>query len=172
MSRVEPLIRIPVGVVAERRRAKSAWAEFVWRPAAILPGVPETPPWTVLDANKDTMTFYVGAVEISLYRTDCAGYRDNLRGGTPTLWVTLQPTANTEHPYEIGGVTADPGEGEAYSENTGNLVEALQMPDVVRDIVARFVAEHHVDRPFIKRRRDRADLEVMAVRQRIIREKF
>ena len=47
MSRIEPLVRIPVGIIVERRRAISAWAEFIWRPSAILPGVPETSPWTV-----------------------------------------------------------------------------------------------------------------------------
>jgi hypothetical protein len=81
--------------------------------------------------------------------------------------VTLQPTGDAARPFEIGGATADPGEGEAYSENAGNLVEALPMPDAIRNIVARFVAEHHVDRPFFKRQRDRANLEAMAAPVRI-----
>ena len=35
-----------------------------------------------------------------------------------------------------------------------NLVEAVPMPpDVVEDH-GRFIAEHHVERPFVKRRRD------------------
>ena len=162
MSHIEPLVRIPVGVIVERRRATSAWAEFIWRPSAILPGVPETQPWTALETEADRTTFYAGAVEILLYRIDSAGYFDNLRDDAPVLWVALRRTENIERPYEISAATADPGEGEAYSENAGNLVEALPMPDVVRSIVARFVAEHHVDRPFFKRRRDRANLEAMA----------
>ena len=30
------------------------------------------------------------------------------------------------------------------------------MPDAVREVVAAFVAEHHVEREFFKRKRDRA----------------
>ena len=167
MSRIEPLVRIPVGVIVERRRATSAWAQFVWRPLGILPGVPETSPWTALETEADRTTFYAGVVEILLYRVDSAGYWDNLRDDLPVLWVTLVPTGNTKRPYEIGAATADPGEGEAYSENAENLVEALPMPDIVRNIVARFVAKHHVDRPFFKRQRDRANLESMAAPVRI-----
>ena len=31
------LVRIPVGVVVERRKAMSQWADFVWQPVAVLP---------------------------------------------------------------------------------------------------------------------------------------
>jgi hypothetical protein len=162
MSHIEPVVRIPIGVVIERRRATSTWAEFIWRPSAVLPGVPETPPWTTLETETDRATFYVGAVEILLYRTDSAGYRDNLSDEAPILWVALRPTGDTERPYEISAATADPGEGEGYSESVGNLVEGLPMPEAVRSIIARFVAEHHVDLPFFKRQRDRANLEAQA----------
>jgi Protein of unknown function (DUF3305) len=168
MSRIEPLERIRVGVVVERCRAKSEWTEFVWRPSAVLPGVPETLPWTVLETQEGRITFYAGAAEILLYRSDSAGYRDNLRNRTPMLWVALRPTGDPERSYKISAATVDPGEGEAFSENAGHLVEALPMPEVVRDAVARFVAEHHVERPFIKRQRDRANLEAMAATPRIV----
>jgi len=32
-----PLLRIPVGVVVERRRADSPWIDFVWRGTGVLP---------------------------------------------------------------------------------------------------------------------------------------
>jgi hypothetical protein len=38
------------------------------------------------------------------------------------------------------------------------------MPDMVRELVAAFVAEHHVEREFNKRKRDRADPEALARR--------
>ena len=40
-----------------------------------------------------------------------------------------------------------------------DLVEAVPMPDSVREQVAAFVAEHHVEQEFFKRKRDRADPE-------------
>src|SRR5262249_11024476 len=36
------LERIPVGVVVERRRGKSAWAGFLWRPVSVFAGSPST----------------------------------------------------------------------------------------------------------------------------------
>ena len=166
MSHAEPLMTIRVGVVIERRKATSAWAEFVWRPVAVLPGVPEAAPWTVLDDTPDCMNFYIGASEIELCRSAASGYRDNLANGTPLLWVALQPTG-AEPPYELAAITAEPSEGEAFNETATSLVEALPMPESIQAVVAAFVAEHHFEHPFVKRQRDRADPETMARRRPI-----
>jgi hypothetical protein len=161
VSRIQPLKRIPVGVVIERRKATSPWVDFLWRPIAALPGIPDANPWTVLDSDAERTRFYGGAAEIELHRSDTSGYRDNLVSGAASVWVVLRPTG-VEPPYEIAIVTADPGEGEAYSESAANLVEAVPMPEAVRAAVAEFVAEHHVEHRFVKRVRDRANPEAMA----------
>lgn len=163
MSRTPPLVRIPVGVVIERRRAKNPWVDFIWRPVAVLPGVPDTAPWTALDGDADRTNFYGGAAEIELYRSDTSGYRDNLTTGAAQLWVVLQPTG-LEPPFEFVSVTAEPSEGESFTASAANLVEAVPMPDPVRAVIAGFVAEHYVEHPFIKRQRDRANPEAMARR--------
>jgi hypothetical protein len=41
------------------------------------------------------------------------------------------------------------------------------MPASVRAIMEAFVAEHHVEQPFVKRKRDRADPEALAPRSPI-----
>lgn len=161
MSRIEPLVTIPVGVVVERRKSKSPWVDFVWRPVAILPGVPDAAPWTALDGDAERVNFYGGAAAIALHRSDTSGYRDNLASGTALLWVVLRPTG-LEPPYEIAAVTADPGQGEAFTESAADLVETVPMPEPVRMALADFVARHHVEHPFVKRKRERADPEAMA----------
>jgi len=161
VSRIEPLVRIPLGVVVERRRAKSPWVDFVWRPVAVLPGVPDAAPWTALDGDADRANFYAGAAELELYRSDASAYRDNLETGAALLWVVLRPTG-LEPPYEIAAVTAEPGEGESFTEGATNLVESVPMPEAVYAVIAAFVAQHHVDRPFVKRQRDRATPEAMS----------
>jgi hypothetical protein len=35
------------------------------------------------------------------------------------------------------------------------------MPEVIRDAIEAFVAEHHVERTFVKRKRDRANPEAL-----------
>jgi len=155
--------RIPVGVVVERRKAQSQWIDFVWKPVTVLAGLPDAAPWTVLFADGDGTTFYAGTAEIELYRTETTNYRDNLASGAPFLWVALRPTG-VEPPYEIFAVTADPAEGESFTESGSDLVDVVPMPQAVREVVEAFVAEHHVERPFYKRKRDRADPEALARR--------
>jgi hypothetical protein len=72
------------------------------------------------------------------------------------LWVVMTPT-DSDPPYIVAKVTADPTEGEAYTETSTHLVEAVTMPDSVRGVLEDFVAEHHVEQTFYKRKRDRAD---------------
>ena len=163
-----PSVRIPVGVVVERRKAASAWIDYVWRPVAVLPGRPEAEPWSVLASEDERTSFYAGAAEISLYRTETGQYRDNLASGAPSLWVALRPTG-VEPPYDIVAVTADPAEGESFTQAGNDLVEALAMPATLRELVEAFVAEHHVERPFVKRQRDRPDPQSLARRPPIER---
>jgi hypothetical protein len=158
-----PLANIPVGVVVERRKAQSAWIDFTWKPVTVLTGVPEASPWTKLTDDGQAATFYAGAGDIALYRTETANYRDNLASGAPMLWVALRPTG-TEPPYALFAVTADPAEGEAWTEAGSDLVDVVPMPGPVRAALEAFVAEHHVERPFYKRKRDRADPEALARR--------
>jgi len=197
MSRPAPLARTTVGLVVERRKAKSPWVDFVWRPVAALPGAPETPPWTVLahvpakwspvrrqehapneeeracsdsigteyalEGDDEATQFYVGTAEIGLYRSDTPHYRDNLAAGSAGLWVVLRPTAGGP-PFEVVTVTANPSEGEAFTESGSDLVEPVPMPESVRELIEAFIAEHHVDHAFSKREQQRADPDAMARR--------
>jgi hypothetical protein len=153
--------RIAVGVVVERVEAQSQWVDFLWKPATVLAGLPDVAPWTVLNADSERMAFYAGPAEIDLYRTETGNYRNNLASGAPMLWVALRPTG-VEPPYDILAVTADPAEGEALTEAGNDLVDVVPMPAAVREVIEAFVAEHHVERPFYKRERDRADPEALA----------
>jgi len=159
-----PHLRMPVGVVVERAKSTSQWIDFLWRPVAVLAGEPATAPWTKLSGDEERASFYAGSAEVELYTSDTGSYRDNLAMTPPSLWVVLRPT-ESDPPYELVVVTADPSEGEAMTEAGGNIVEPVPMPEPIREIVAAFVAEHHVERQFFKRKRDRADPESLARRR-------
>jgi hypothetical protein len=152
-----------VGVVVERRKATSRWIDFLWRPVAVLAGEPAAAPWTVLSDDGETTRYFAGTGEIALYRAETGYYRDNLASNSPSLWVVLRPCGG-EPPYEVAAVTADPNEGEAFTQAGDDLVEVLPMPDAVRALVEQVVAEHHVEQPFVKRKRDRADPDALARR--------
>jgi hypothetical protein len=158
-----PLATIPVGVVIERRKAKSPWIDFVWRPTAALPGLPETTPWTQLGGDAEVATFYLGGASVALFRSEAERYRENLLSGAPALWVVLRPTG-VEPPFELVTVTADPSEGESYTQSGTDVVEFVPMPDAARGVIEAFVAEHYVEQPFYKRERKAANPEAMARR--------
>ena len=158
-----PLLRIPVGVVVERRRADSPWIESVWRGVGVLPDEPEMAPWTVIREQEGTTLFYAGSATVDLYRSETERYRDNLATGAPSIWIVLTPSEGT-WPYAVLVVTADPAEGEAFTEAGANLVEAVPMPEVLHQAIENFIAEHHVETEFVKRERRRADPEALARR--------
>jgi hypothetical protein len=155
--------RIPVGVVVERRKAASPWQDFLYQPVGLLAGVPVAAPWTVISSDGDVTTLYAGQAMIELHRTETANYRDNLASGTPLLWVVLRPTS-AEAGFDLLLVTADPAEGEALTGAGNDLVEALSMPLPIIELVQSFIAEHHVERPFVKRQRDRSGTRSPAAR--------
>ena len=156
------LVSLPVGVVVDRIKADSQWVDYIWQPAAVLVGQPDAKPWTQLSGDNDRASFYAGSTSIDLYRSDASNYRDNLMGDNK-LWVVLTP-AESDPPYTLFMVTADPTEGEAQTETGVNLVETVAMPDTVREMLENFVAEHHVEQTFYKRKRDRADPEALGRR--------
>ena len=161
MSHAAPLLRIPVGVVIERRKADSQWIDFTWCATAVLPDTTDMKPWTVLRDSNGVTSFYAGEASVDLYASETARYRENLATGAAGIWVVMSPS-DAEIPYKIEIVTADPAEGEGYTEVDVYLVEQVPMPKSIRDAVDLFVGQHHVETPFVKRQRNRVDPEAMA----------
>jgi hypothetical protein len=128
------------------------WADFLWRPVSVFAGITSAEPWTVLEEAAETTLFFAGQAVIELHRTETTNYRVNLISA-PALWVVMRPIAS-DPPYELLAVTADPAEGETFTDAGNNLVEAVPMPPDIVEIVARFIARHHVERAFVRRQRD------------------
>ena len=137
------------------------------RTAAISPvagsksnSVPNTCDGGMIPSSAERTTS-AGPAEIELYRTETEYYGINLLTDAPSLWVVLRATDGAP-PYSVFKVTADPGEGEGLTEAGNDIVEMVAMPPAIQEQVAAFVAEHHVDRTFSKRVRDRADPQAMS----------
>lgn len=156
---------VDVGVIAERQILKNPWIDHAWMPVAVLAGAPAAAPWTMLTQTPEVTRFYAGSFELEFFGSETGMYRDNLRSGQPHLWVVLRPT---EAPPGVALqlVTADPSEAEALTEPGTDIIEAVPMPIEIQRRLAAFVGLHHVERPFIKRTRDRANPEAMAKRDR------
>lgn len=152
-----------IGVIVERRVLNNPWVDHAWMPIAVLAGAPSAAPWTVLDDTPEATRYYAGPHRLEFFASETGRYRDNLQSGRPALWVSLRP-ADTPPGVALYLVTADPAEAEALTEPGTDIIEALPMPKEIRDRLAAFVEAHHVERPFIKRKRDRADPDALAIR--------
>jgi hypothetical protein len=154
--------RFPVGVIVERRPAKSRWQQHVWRVVEVLPGRPATPPWTVLGEADGTTRFFAGGTDLVVYSGETEPLVHNLGAVRPAVWVVLRPAADPPG-YRLLLATVDAGEAHAHADTGDDLVEMVAMPEAVRAWLAPFVARHHVERPRYKRKRERADPEALAV---------
>jgi hypothetical protein len=154
-----------IGVIVERRRLKNPWIDHAWLPEAVLVGAPAATPWTILAETPESTRFYAGSCELEFFSSDTAQYRDNLQSGRPSLWVSLRPS-NKPPGVVLQTVTADPTEGEALTEPGTDIIEAVPMAPAIQVRLQAFVEAHHVERPFVKRKRDRADPEALATRRR------
>ena len=159
-------ITLRVAVIAERRKAVTQWVDHVWRAIEVLEDAPDIAPWTLLRQEEDGRTlFFAGLAEVVLHPTDTANYKHNLEAAQPLIWVVLRP-AETPSGFMLQGVTVDPGEAHIHADVGQDLLESLPMPPRLRAITADFVARHHKEEQFFKRKRDLADPEAMARRVR------
>jgi hypothetical protein len=159
-------LRIPVGVLVERRPGVTPWAEHVWQAREVLEDPPAIPPWTLLREESGRALFFAGTAEVALYPTDTDNYRHNLEAAEPRIWVVLRPTQAAPG-LKLQTVTVDAGEAHLYADSGDDLLEALPLPPRLRAVVEAFVAEHHRDRSFHKRLRDRANTEALGRRPRV-----
>jgi hypothetical protein len=156
-----PTLTLQVGIVLEKRKARSQWLDVLWEACDVLPDAPAAEPGTSLGKIGDGERFYAGSAQLEAHTYETPQYRDNLSSGKPTIWVVLRPQPGEDLP-QIVKVTCDPTEGEGYSETGWDTVSVVPMPEVIEAALAHFVEEHHVDRAYFKRKRDRADPDALA----------
>lgn len=170
-----PTLTLPIGIVLEKRKAKSPWLDWIWEAAAILPEPADAEPGAPLGRNGEGELLYGGAAILEAHTIETAFYRDNVASGMPQIWVILRSQSGDAMP-EIVQVTCDPTEGEGFTETGWDIVNAVPMPEPIIAALMAFIDEHHVETPYIKRKRDRADPEALAFgrqgpeRDRLMRE--
>jgi hypothetical protein len=155
--------RLSVGVVLEHRRVDHPWATDRWVVVEVLPGEPAADAWTLLAEGEGWQRWYAGAAELELHRGETASYLENLGSPRPAVFIILRRAGHARG-IVLHAVTVDPGEVEAHSDAGDDLIEAVPLPSSVRAWMEDFVARHHVERAFWKRRRDRADPEALGTR--------
>jgi hypothetical protein len=154
-------ISIPVGVVVAKVKIDHKWADWSWRPVAVIPGAPPVNGWKEIASGKDWTHYHIATVPLTLYRTDTEAYRVALSDTPPRVYVVLRrdEEGDEDHPYFVHSVTSSARDALEFQDSAEDLVEGVPMPPGLAAWVQAFVDEHHVDEKFVKRRRDRLDPE-------------
>ena len=146
---------MPITVLLERRASDHAWQDHVWRPLGVLSRIAGEP-GQVLASGEGWSQYYGGNLDIELFRGETDGYRTNLSQAAPLVYVVLRRGADAESlEFEPFLATVCPYEAMSYSEGNDDLVEGVPMPPEIMEWLREFVALHHVDRPFVKRKNKR-----------------
>ncbi|WP_431283504.1 DUF3305 domain-containing protein [Humitalea sp. 24SJ18S-53] len=145
--------RVPVGVLAERRPGVTAWSDEVWRIVDVLEQAPDLPAWTLLRQADGRALFFAGQADVMLHTTDTDNLKHNIESTQPSIWVVLR-AAETSPGMVLHHATVDAGEVEAIAGSGSDLMESLPMPPWLLAQVQTYVAQHHRERGFWKRRRD------------------
>jgi hypothetical protein len=146
-----------LGVVVERRRSSSPWQDWAWRPVSVLVGCPPLGgEWRELMRGETWTHYHAANLPLELHRTETDAYLLNLAQRPPRVYVVLRP-ASEPGPYPLRPllITASPLEAEGYLSTGEEIVEGVPMPAAVVGWLQGFVKRHHVERPFIKRKRSK-----------------
>ena len=148
---------MPIGIVVERREIDHPWQSYTWRAVAAIPGAPEVNEWRVLTTEPGRIRYHAGTLPLEIHHKETEGYRLNLATARPALYVVLRYDEEVETGIVPFMVTACPYEAQNYLDGDEDLVESMPMPDAVAAWLADFIAEHHVDEPHYKRKREPYD---------------
>jgi hypothetical protein len=151
-----------LGVLALRRPPVTRWGTGELRPLAVLASEPDLQPHSLMRSDGGVETWYLGGRDLVLWSGDTGHHRDNLASGRPSVWVAMR--GDSPATAEVICVTADPYEGEGLASDLDLIVEAVPMPDPVQAVVQDFIAAHHVEMPFKKRKRQPADPNAFVAR--------
>jgi hypothetical protein len=146
---------MPVSVVIERRATDNQWGDHLWRPVGVLPRA-DLEPGKMLAEGEGWTQYYGGVLDIELFRGETDGYRTNLSQDSPVVYIVLRRDADAGGlEFEPFMATVCPYEAMSYSEGNDDIVEGVPMPPDVMEWLREFVAVHHVDKPFVKRKNRR-----------------
>lgn len=150
----EKTISMPVGVVVRRSPGVTRWAKWSWRAVAVLPGAGPAD-WVEMRRDGETVEYHAGTLRMDLHRTDTEAYLVALSNEPATVYVIMRETEDPDaaREMELVGVTASPFEAQDHSDNGEEIVEPVPMPPGLIAWIREFVERHHVEDPFVKRKR-------------------
>jgi hypothetical protein len=151
---------VPLGIVLERRRLDHPWKDHAWVPVGVIPGAPARDPrgdWLLLKEGDGWARYHCGTLPLELFRKETEAYKITLAQMPPRLFVILRADDDPDAAHEVVpfAVTASANDVHEYLDSSEDIVEPVPMPAELIALISDFIDQHHVDVPFIKRKRKR-----------------
>ncbi len=153
---------LPLGIVVRRTPGVTRWAKWSWKVVAVLPGAGAAD-WRELRREGEAVEYHAATLPLTLWSSDTEAYQVALGSRVPGVTVVLAEAddLNATMPFVPTLVTASAYEGQDHLDSGDGLVELVPMPEGLIAWVRDFVDEHHVEEPFIKRKRDRKRIDLV-----------
>jgi hypothetical protein len=162
LTAIERTTSLTVGVVVAREAIDHPWQDFRWRPVEILIGKSDLAVGAVINETEAQTQFYGGSFTIELHRKETSAYLVNLENNPPVVYVVLREAEDEDGedvlPVLVEAITVSPFESQDYLDSGEDIVEPLTMPKPLVAWIERFVATHHEEETFIKRKRDKLNI--------------
>ncbi len=153
---MERMASMPLGVVVERREIDNEWQDYEWRAVAVIPGAPEIDEPREISRGPGWVHYHATTLPLELHRKETTAYRTSLSDTRPVVHIVMRDDEESDdRQMEPFIVTASSDEALDYMDVEEDLVEQVAMPDGVIAWVQAFIDKHHVDEPFVKRKRKR-----------------
>jgi len=148
-------LTIDVGVIAEKRKAHTKWAEDIWLPTAIIDGQLSQEPGQIMRKTESAESYFMGLAEIYCHAKETESYIHNFESEVPCVFVVLRRDEENEHrlPWYVHVVTVSPYEAQDYADTAEDIIERVTMPLSIAKAVMDFTDQHHEEVVFKKRKR-------------------
>ncbi|SDY40781.1 Protein of unknown function [Jannaschia faecimaris] len=146
------IAEMPVGILIRRAPGVTRWVAQNWTFVGIIPHAPRAD-WKLMREDGDVAEYHAATLTLQMHRKDTDSLVQNLTSQQPSVWVALRGTGRPDPVL----VTASPFEASFHDVDAEDRIEKVAMPKGMIEWVETFVALHHEDDPFVKRKRDRRE---------------
>ena len=150
-------MRFSVAVLMQRTPLANRWVSERWDPVAVLPvaedAVQASAPVRVRDDATCTQWCF-GGHALELHRSEAEGYHRNLVAPEPKVFVAWRTHDEPMDPPVFPVIVTVSYDEAARMMDGGECVDAVPLPEAVREWMAPFVTEHYKPEPRRKVRRN------------------
>ncbi len=149
---------IPVGIILRAAPSQSRWIDMTYRVIGLLPGAADAD-WAELRRDGEIVDYHAATLQLDLHRTDTDAYMLALDSSAPSAYVVLQGEGDSGDRPRPVTITVSPYEAQDHLDAGDEIVERVPMPPEMIEWIGDYIAQHHKQEPFYKRRRDETDLD-------------